>query len=331
MSVIDLVVGGESDFDGELHDVGGRRFDERDVVVGEIVAREHGFLVSLCRYGFVFTCVLVGEGVLDAFIIELDVVAFEHLIHDEIDARSILIAIIDLVVGGEADFDGLRRDARFGRVVEREVVVVHIVADSDEFTRGCDGLVFADVLVFEGVGHLCVEDGDGVSVNEAIEHEVAFTLCVGVAVIDFVFRVEDDSDVALQDVQRGVVERVVVVLIVGENMAVFDDHARVETGSDVAAGGHVFVGDFIGQRDIERVAGGEGVFIEGVLSGEFGHLVAVGHFLRLCSDRDIALRDGQVAEVVDDVIVASDDIAVIVIDCSDGGDGVNVFANLDVI
>ena len=324
-----LVIG--DDRNGEVGDVGGRRVDKRDVVVLDIRAGEHGVGVEAGgRDGLVFAGLLRVEVVFDAGVVELDVVAFEDVIHDEVDAFGGRVAVVLLVRGGESDFDWQRRDVRFRRVVEREVVVVHVVADDDEFAVRRDGLVRADVLVGEGVGHICVEDADDVAVHEAVDGEVAVALGVGVAVIDLVLRVEDDGDVSGRDIQGGVVEGVVVVLGVGEDMAVFDDHAGVEAGGDVAAGGDIIVFDVISQRDIEVVAGGEGVFVEGVLSGEIRHLVAVGHFLRLRGDGDVAQVDGQVAEVVVDGVVARDDVAVRVVDGGDGGDGIRVFAGFNV-
>ena len=331
VAVIDLVVGGEANLDGELRDVRLRRIDEGDVIVLEIITGEHGVGVEAGGGdGLVLAGVLGVEIVFERGSVEVDIVAFENGAHVELVKFGDGVAVIDLVVGGESDLDGERRDVRLGRVVEREVVVVHVVADDDEFAVRRDGLVRADVLVGEGVGHICVEDADDVAVHEAVDGEVAVALGVGVAVIDLVLRVEDDGDVSGRDIQGGVVEGVVVVLGVGENMAVLDDHAGVEAGSHIAAGGKVAVLDLVVQRDGERVAGGEGVFVEGVLSVEGGHGVAVDHFLSHRRNGDVAQVDRQVAEVIDDVVVARDDVAVRVVDGGDGGDGIRVFAGLDV-
>ena len=114
-------------------------------------------------------------------------------------------------------------------------------------------------------------------------------------------------------------------------MGVFDNHSGMEAGDHVAAGGHVIVFDFVIQRNVERVAVGEFVHIEGVLSVEIRHVIAVGHGLILCRNGDVAKIDGQAAEFVVDFVVARDDIAFRVVNVGGGGDDIFVFASLDMV
>ena len=52
------------------------------------------------------------EGVIQPGVVEVDVVAFEHGAHVDFVELSIFVAVIDLVIGGEADLDGELRDVR---------------------------------------------------------------------------------------------------------------------------------------------------------------------------------------------------------------------------
>ena len=128
VAVIGLVVGGESDADGQRRDVRQGRVDKRDVVVGEIRTGEQAVIVTFRRDGLFFAGVLVVEVVDERGVVEGDVVAFEDFVHDERVAFGGGVAVIDLVRNCETDVDGQRRDVGQSRVDERDVVVSEIGA-----------------------------------------------------------------------------------------------------------------------------------------------------------------------------------------------------------
>ena len=116
-------------------------------------------------------------------------------------------------------------------------------------------------------------------------------------------------------------------------MGGLDDHAGVEAGGHVAAGGLVAVFDLVIERDSQCVSCGKSIRVErvSVFNGEIRHRVTVNHFLRGGSDGDVALLYGQISEVVYDGVVIRDDGTVFIIDGGDGCDGVRVFAEHDVV
>ena len=128
VAVINLIFGGEADGDFKRRDGGDRCVHECDVVVLKIRAGEHGFVIACCGHGLIRTDVLGIEVVFDGGVVELDVVAFDHIVHEKSGTIGCCIAVVDLVVGGEADVDFPRRDLRQSHVIERHVVVMELVA-----------------------------------------------------------------------------------------------------------------------------------------------------------------------------------------------------------
>ena len=196
-----LVIG--DDRDGQVGDVRSRSIDEDDVIVLEIRSGEHGFVIAGGGDGFVFTGLFGIEVVFDGGVVERDVVAFKDFIHDELIARGDGVAVVGLVMGGETDIDGQRRDGGERCVHERDIVVLEIRAGKHGFVIACsgDGLVRTDILRVEVVFDGGVVELDVVAFENFV-HEKIDTLGNCIAIIDLVAGGETDVDGQLRDVRQ---------------------------------------------------------------------------------------------------------------------------------
>ena len=165
------------------------------------MAGEHGIFEARGGDGLAIADVLGVEVVFESGIIELDVVAFEDVVHEKVDAFGGGVAVIDLVVGGETDGDGQRRDVRLGRIIERDVVVLELGTAQESFRIAfrSDGLAVTDVLVRECVVHLGRVNRDIAVRDDTVDGDT-YKCSVGIAVIDLVVGGKSDGNVLGSDI-----------------------------------------------------------------------------------------------------------------------------------